>query len=266
MPKFYTNLRRSWVVNRLRVNAWYYRRRFPFFGGKDAACAAVTHPPFAARDFQLRFAEQEDALQALNIFRDGNAWNQLSFDTPPATIVDLGANRGFSTLFWRSRFPQARLHGIEMNADNIARCRRLFSENQLPGEFHQVAIGDRDGTLTYRAHASHTRHRLEKLLGTDEPDESYQTAAVEVPCLTLASFLRAQKIERVDLLKVDIEGAEQFLLETVDTWAASVRLMLLEIHHNINVEWARAQLLQAGFTIDLGDTTNRTEWWCRRIE
>lgn len=264
MAKFYSDLGRSWVINRLRVNAWYYRRRFPIFGGSGAPCRVAIKPPFAAKETQIRFEEQEDAIQALSIFRDGNAWNQLNLKTDPETIVDLGANRGFSTLFWRCRFPNAQLHGIEMNADSIKRCRRLFADNQLPGTFHQVAIGDRDGTLRFRPHASHTRHRLEKLLSAEEQEHSYQGGAVEVPCLTLGSFLRKQGIERVDLLKVDIEGAEQFLLETVESWAGAVRLVLLEIHHNIDVEWARAQLLKAGFSIDLGDTTNRTEWWCQR--
>jgi len=265
MPRFYTNLSRSWVVNRLRVGAWYYRRRFPVFGGIAAAGLATIKPPFTAKEYQLRFDEQEDAIQALNIFRDENAWNKLNLKFDPETIIDLGANRGFSTLFWRSRFPNAQLHGVEMNADNVGRCRRLFTENKLAGNFHQVAIGDQDGTLRFRPHASHTRHRLEKLISAEEQDYSYQDAAVDVPCLTLASFLREAKIQRVDLLKVDIEGAEQFLLETVASWAPHVKLMLLEIHHNIDCDWARGRLADAGFEIDLGDTQNRTEWWCRRI-
>ncbi len=263
MPKFYENLRRSWVVNRFTVGAWYLGRRFPLLHVKPSRCIAMIQSPYGGKSYQVLLDDKEDFYQALNIFRNENPWSRLKLDTLPRTIVDLGANRGLSTLFWRLRFPQAEVHGVEMDAGNADRCRQLFSDNNLSATFHCVAIADHDGSLNYRTHDAHTRHRLDALVKPDDP-YAYGRTLVKVPCQTFASFLAGAKLRQVDLLKVDIEGAEQFLLESMETWANSVRLLLLEIHHNIDPDWARDKLLNAGFAIQLGDGDHRTEWWCHR--
>lgn len=262
LPAFLRNLSHSRVVNRLEVTCWYYRRRFPWLGDRGAACTVKVDPGFGSRAVELEVGSLEDIYQALNMFREANAWNPLDPGFTPATILDLGANCGFSSLYWRTRYPAAQLHGVEMNAANIARCRKLFADNGLAATFHQVAVGDRDGHLTFRAHSSHTRHRLDQLIGDDRSDYA-DDSAVEVPARTLATLLNDLGLPRLDLLKVDIEGAEQFLLESVANWAPRVRLMLLEVHHNIDPAWARKQLTDAGLVVDVGDSLNRTEWVCK---
>ncbi len=265
MPSFCENLRRSWIVNPVPVGLWYYRHRFPLLGTPQGEREARIRPPFHGRTYRLRLEDREDAFQALAMFRDGNPWNRLELPTAPETIVDLGANRGFSSLYWKSRFPEARVIGVEMNHDNAARCRELFSANAVEGAFHELAIADRDGVLTFRPHEAHTRHRLENLVGDDSFESQYAAAPIEVRCLGLASFLNEAGLHRVDLLKVDIEGAEHYLLESIASWAPFVEMMLLEIHHNIDTTWARRCLEESGFSVDEGDTLGRTEWWCRRI-
>lgn len=267
MSNFYQNLTSSWVGNPLRVGLWYYRLRFPLFGPPKSCPDVLINPPFneGEKIYRLNFEDREDAFQGLAMFRDGNPWNRLTPETRPATILDLGANRGFSSLYWKSRFPEARVVGVEMNRDNATHCRELFSINHLDGTFHELAIAGHDGVLGFRTHAAHTRHRLESLLSDDKEEADYQSGLVEVRCSGLASFLDEAGLPRVDLLKVDIEGAEQYLLETIANWAPRVELMLLEIHHNIDAIWARRQLEDSGFVVDEGDTLERTEWWCRRI-
>lgn len=266
MPSFIENLRHSWIGNPLRVGIWYYRHRFPVFESPGACPDAQVLTPFHDRSYRLRLEDREDAFQALSTFRDANPWNRLDLPVEPKTIVDLGANRGFSSLYWKSRFPGARVVGVEMTHDNAMRCRTLFSENALEADFHELAIAGHDGVLTFRPHEAHTRHRLENLVGNDAFESEYIGNPVEVTCLALTSFFARAGLTRVDLLKVDIEGAEQYLLESADAWAPFVDLVLLEIHHNIDPVWARRRLEESGFSVEEGDTCGRTEWWCRRIQ
>jgi FkbM family methyltransferase len=265
MPNFLENLRQSWIENPFRVGTWYYRHRFPVFGVPGACPDARVKPPFQDRTYRLRLEDREDAFQALAMFRDANPWNRLELPVEPETIVDLGANRGFSSLYWKIRFPGARVVGVEMNHDNATRCRSLFSENAIEATFHELAIAGHDGVLAFRPHEAHTRHRLENLVGNDTFESQYLADPVEVRCLSLPSFLAEAGLSRVDLLKVDIEGAEQYLLENVADWAPLVDRLLLEIHHNIDPDWARRRLEESGFSVDEGDTFDRTEWWCRSI-
>lgn len=58
-------------------------------------------------------------------------------------------------------------------------------------------------------------------------------ATIEVPCLDLATLMKQNGHERIDLLKIDIEGAEYDVLESILTHKLKVKQVLVEFHHNI---------------------------------
>jgi FkbM family methyltransferase len=263
MARFYHNLQASWITNRFSVARWYYRKRFPFLGGNDAVCQVQITTPFEGRRCLLSFEGLEDAFQGLSVFGPANTWNGLDLIRDPQHIVDLGANRGYSTLYWSLRFPHANLHGVEMNAENAAACRSLFEANHRKATFHQIALSDRDGTNHFLSHSSHTRHRLTTLISDDSSDYS-ANETIEVTSQTFATFLASAGLSTVDILKVDIEGAEQFLLESIEAWSPAVKVILLEIHHNIDEDWARQQLHAGGYTVQSDYSEGRTEWLCRK--
>ena len=250
----------SWIVEKWRTVAWQYARhlRVP---QTPPSISIHIRPPFTQTSYRLILSEPSDSLRAVTMFSTTNPWGRLALPDPAPTIVDLGANNGFSCLYWRVRFPEASIYGIEMDPSNVELCRQLFKVNRLKGCFVQQAVGAYDGSITYRPHASHTRNRL-----TDLCDNSYEYGdeTVEVSCQTLATVLPSLGISSVDLLKVDIEGAEQFLLDSIQEWTHLVQSMLLELHHNIDVKWARARLEAAGFKIVSADEHERTEWYCVR--
>ena len=261
MSRFYSDLCNSWIVNRLTVCAWYYPKRvsMPFCG--RTRVKARFRLPFPRRLCTAELQDREDGFQSVRIFSRSNTWNKFAPGCDPKVIVDLGANRGFSTLYWKSRFPDAKTHGVEMDRGNFLRCRDLFSLNHLSATFYHAAINGFNGLAKYRAHHSHTRHRLDSL--TDEK-YTFEDRVSEVPCFTFQVFLRNAGIAMVDVLKIDIEGAEQFLLQSIDAWGGQVGVILLELHHNIDTAWARSQLESSGFRVEHGDAGDRTEWWCFR--
>jgi hypothetical protein len=48
--------------------------------------------------------------------------------------------------------------------------------------------------------------------------------------ITIGTLLREQDLSRIDLLKVDIEGAERELFEGDTGWLAVTRTVLIELH------------------------------------
>ena len=226
-------------------------------------CRATVAPPFAKRQYKISYNDISDARQSQIVFSDANPWNALQLPREPQTIVDLGANRGVTTLYWRARFPQAELHGVEMDRNNCVRCRQLFAENQLAGSFHEVAISDHDGQAIYRMHSSNARHRIDDVI-ENESEYVYDDKSVEVPCCTLRTFLDNAGIAKVDLLKVDIEGAEELLLRTDRRLEGSRQQLAARGASQHRQSWAQKVLEQAGFKVEVGDAENRTEWWCVR--
>src|SRR3712207_3368785 len=130
MLNFYTALRASWVVNWRAVALWYYAQRIAGPVARRLRCSAVVRRSPDSRSFGVELKERADARQLLSTFSEHNRWNLLELPDEPAVIVDLGANRGLSALYWAARYPRAVVHGVEMDETNAAHARRLFSSNR----------------------------------------------------------------------------------------------------------------------------------------
>lgn len=111
-------------------------------------------------------------------------------------IIDLGANIGISLLWFLGLHPDARIHAFEPAGDNLR-----FLEKNVEGlanvTLQRAAVGDVSGSGILHHGEFGGMHSL-LIVGEGE----------KVPLITLADYLEREKIGRVDLLKVDIEGSE----------------------------------------------------------
>ena len=68
-----------------------------------------------------------------------------------------------------------------------------------------------------------------------------------VPSISMDSFLQKNKLERIDLLKIDVEGAEAFIFFPNSGWLKKVNAILIEIHTAEMVTAIYSVLSGAGF-------------------
>lgn len=124
------------------------------------------------------------------------------------TVLDIGASVGVLTLFAaRIVGTGGRVVAIEAEAENHAELRRNLSLNQFPGvEVHRLAVTDYIGTATLHVFPSAKRgwHGLGRTEGSGFAAVDTQ----QVPCITLDEFLEREDLRQIDLMKIDIEGAE----------------------------------------------------------
>lgn len=161
------------------------------------------------------------------------------FLKPCDTFVDLGANEGYFTVIG------ARLCGAEGRVLAIEPQHRLLpviEQNlKLNGLSHvevlNAAISDQRGTATLHLTASTNSggsgfHRHSK----------YKLPTQEIGTLTLEEALDAQKLEQVDLMKVDIEGFEyEALLGSTKVFEQHrVKALALELHPTILADRGKA--------------------------
>lgn len=134
------------------------------------------------------------------------------------TIIDGGANIGAATIWWRSRWPKARVIAFEPDPQIFEILR--FNTRFLAGvELHLCALTGGGSDLFWAE-------------GTDagrlEPGRAHDHGLVTVPTMLLSEVLR--KLPRVDLLKLDIEGAETEVLEEAEAHLAKVDHIFVEYH------------------------------------
>ncbi len=127
-------------------------------------------------------------------------------------------------------------------------------------EYVQKAIEDAEGDprlTTYRAAIATVDGPLRMQL-THDPRSSSVSAAglyeshsyVEYPGRTLPSLMSELGDDRIDLLKLDIEGGEYELLPTLDLNELGVKVFAMQMHHTGSVRDARrliAGLAEQGF-------------------
>jgi FkbM family methyltransferase len=121
------------------------------------------------------------------------------------TILDIGANAGYFSLFALSRFPGARVVAFEPLPANfrlLERQRAMNSDRDFACV--QKAVSGERGTLTLAYDASDSFSTSATLFAVS----SGQLDEITVETLTLGDIFTDFGIERCDLLKMDCEGAE----------------------------------------------------------
>lgn len=135
---------------------------------------------------------------------------------------------------------------------------------------YPVAVADYEGTMTFSLPPDSTADRVNASGVAD-----YGSAAdrgVVLPCVTLEGALRLCKVSAVDVLKLDIEGAEYavFAQALSKGWLDGVSQVLVEFHHflpGLTVSQTKqciADLQKAGFRIDWIGRTNHEYLFTRQ--
>ncbi|HXR29479.1 MAG TPA: FkbM family methyltransferase, partial [Solirubrobacteraceae bacterium] len=139
----------------------------------------------------------------------------------PLSIGDLGANIGLFGIFALQRWPVASMRSFEPDPANAALLRATIAANDAAArwELVAVAVSNADATATFEA-GMLSESRL-------AADGCTDAAMIEVPVVDLFAQLP------VDLLKIDIEGAEWAILGDARLACHPARAIVLEWHQRM---------------------------------
>ena len=125
---------------------------------------------------------------------------------PVNEIVDGGANVGGTALRLVRYFKEATIHAFEPVSTTF---HRLEERTKMHPQIlrRQLALGEQEMDLTITvAHES----ELNSLLNTSNPSEAADCETVHVVCLD--QYAKTQRLQKIDLLKLDLEGYELLAL------------------------------------------------------
>lgn len=125
------------------------------------------------------------------------------------TSLDVGANVGIIALFLGRSSPDGVVHAFEPVTASYDYLTGNISANAAANVLaHQVAISDRRGELVMHYTASFAAGAFSATTAVDDT-----TMASSAPAWPLDEWLRTRGVERVDLVKMDIEGGELAAIE-----------------------------------------------------
>ena len=165
------------------------------------------------------------------------------------TVVDFGANIGVFSVWAAQAFHPDTLVAVEMNPDCFRQLEANIQLNNLESVIRpiQAAIYEHTGQVATRRRFGFSFHELLPHGGRNC-----------VKSFSFADFMQHTGLEKIDLLKIDIEGAEKYLLtaENASLFRERVKYVLLESHsvNDFGVEHCVAYLRELGFKLVLTPT------------
>ena len=154
-------------------------------------------------------------------------------DRQIAIIVDAGANVGYSAVVFAQNYPNAKIFAIEPEPGNF----ELLVKN-TSAYSNIIAI---NGALWSESRELYLQDANAELWAFQyglENKTSKKTKAYSV-----GDLMKDQNISSIDILKMDIEGAEKQIFAGETSWLNDVDTMFIEIHDRI-VEGAGQQIFK----------------------
>lgn len=211
---------------------------------------------------RLAGPEKCKAVSDLCIVRDGLAflaqpaipldWNVIFFGAyereardifravlPPGGVaLDIGANVGYHTLLLASLVgPGGRVLAAEANAS----VRERLSANLRLNRFSQVevvpfAVGNSDGTVEFFGPAADDADSGNGYVLANEAPEQPQRRGMKIEARRLDTIMAEARLERLDLLKIDVEGFEWPVLQGGEKAIAEFRPHIV-FEYNTEYAW-----------------------------
>ena len=140
------------------------------------------------------------------------------------TVLDAGANTGFSSIYFANRFPDAQIVALEPEQTNVdllrkntGFCERIHPEQlALWNENVDLDVVDWFGKCGFRT-KSHGEQMAREVCGA-------------VPGISVPALMARYGWEKIDFLKMDIEGAETTVFSGDLGWLDHVGVLAVELH------------------------------------
>lgn len=167
------------------------------------------------------------------------------------TIIDIGANAGFFTLFAAASFPKASIYSFEPVPENFQQLLRNRERNsQADISCFPVAVSGSDGEIFLNFELEDDFTTAATILSSAESGGKGLT----VPCVSLSTIFQKNALDTCDLLKLDCEGAEfEILYSCPPETIAKVQRLAMEVHagkeEGNNMQALAAWLGNHGFAV-----------------
>lgn len=228
-------------IDRVKYVYWLYSKSLPFSAKRSLNLRVKFGPPVRDAELTVRCNGGSDAF----IFSEVFEHRYYDFDLPaaPQTILDAGANAGFTALFFSRKYPDARLACVEPMPVNVRILQTNIAQNRLSAKVVPKALCIDDRPVIMQIASDDYGHKVADAASSSTTDDG----KIEVAGISVPTLMAEMGWERIDLLKIDIEGYENVLLRENCQWLGKVDAVCIELHEGFGEEDLRAVAARFGF-------------------
>jgi FkbM family methyltransferase len=221
------------IVQKVLVSRYPYSRIGLLLGYTKLVYCSILHHKLGRQNNTHRFlglsieffsyAELLALIEEIFIYQE----YQFKCNNDSPSVIDCGSNIGFSILYFKKCYPLARIIAFEPDVDACAVLKKNLAVNKIQNvTVYNVALSDVSGQA--------------KLFKDTTPSASLTTSLYQsgnrtnfksVSMQTLSGFFH----QKVDLIKMDVEGSEVKILEEIiaSKKIGLVNEMIIEYHPHI---------------------------------
>jgi FkbM family methyltransferase len=149
-----------------------------------------------------------------NVIRE--EYGKFRIIAEPEYIIDAGAYIGDTTTYFLTRFPNSKVFALEPNVECIEMLKTNLEAYGKRAILLKKGLFSKEGKQFFSGQST---------------GASISTFGGEIECATIKSIMKNFDLPKIDILKMDIEGAEeQIFLSTPEAWLNKVDLIIMEIH------------------------------------
>jgi FkbM family methyltransferase len=183
---------------------------------------------FSIRNNPFDFATLEEVI----LKEDYN----ISINFDPSTIIDGGANIGLTSVFFANKYPKAEIVAIEPEEGNFEMLRKN-TKNYEKIRLVNAGIWNHSAILL--------------VIDEGKGNNSFTVAEILAPqpgsinAISVYDIMQERNWETIDILKLDIEGAEKNVFgKGFEKWLPQVKILIIEFHDRM-LEGCSSTVLKA---------------------
>jgi len=148
----------------------------------------------------------------------------------PRIIVDAGANIGLASIYFANMYPESQIIAIEPEASNYEMLKMNVApySNIIP---LNAALWDKNEEISLVDPGLGKWAFMTK--GDDSQEVYLGNMGHKVQGMTVDRIMEDNGLEKIDILKIDIEGAEREVFRDSSSWIGKVDALIVELHERM---------------------------------
>jgi FkbM family methyltransferase len=156
--------------------------------------------------------------------------------SPSPLILDVGGNNGDTAKIARRLIPDSKIILFEPNKSLAKECFDTITDLNIT-IVEKAVVGNKTGKTALFYDFADRQNGRSSITGiyTDYPEFKSYITTYDVNTITINEIYKEYKLDQIDYLKIDSEGAEEDTIVSIDNKILlKIKQISAELHHNIN--------------------------------
>lgn len=185
------------------------------------------------------YVKIRDTESDVKVFEDVFLYEKMKipFNINPKVIVDAGAYNGFTSVYFSSTYEDADIYAIEPSKENFEILKHNTKDIENIKAIKGALWKNQSGVSIQQNNPKGSPWSFETIEKSNEDEKTIDSFSIE-------DIMEEEGIKYIDLLKMDIEGAEKKVFEECEGWVEKVGVITVELHDR-KVEGCSRQFYKA---------------------